>query len=107
MKDKHFAINIKGFVYYNFPRKHRHSKAKRVSRGIGILIANWLNKSVQIEQVKHTRLTNFKKNVLIGIVYIPPRESCHTVEDDIFDTLESEFAKYSTSCMSRDALWRF
>ena len=35
---------------------------------------------------------------MIGIVYIPPRESCHTVEDDIFDTLESEFAKYSTSC---------
>ena len=79
MKDKHFAININEFVYYNFPRKHRHSKAKRASRGIGILIANWLNKSVQISQVndclvwitiKHTGLTNLKKNVMIGIVYI-------------------------------------
>ena len=35
---------------------------------------------------------------MIGIVYILPRESCHTVEDGIYDTLESEFAKYSTSC---------
>ena len=109
MKDKHFAVNINGFVYYNFPRKHRHYKAKRASRGIGILIANWLNKSVQIKQVndclvwitiKHTGLTNLKQNVMIGIVYIPPRESSHTVKDDIglLDTLESEFAKYSTSC---------
>ena len=102
MKDKHFALNINGFVYYNFPRKHRHTKAKRASRGIGILIANWLNKSVQIKEVndclvwitiKYTGLTNLKKAIMIGIVYIPPRESCHTV-----DTLESEFAKYFTSC---------
>ena len=50
MKDKHFALNINGFQYYNFPCKHRHSKAKRASRGFGILIANWLNKSVQIKQ---------------------------------------------------------
>ena len=107
MKYKHFALNIKGFEYYKFPRKHKHSKAKRASRGIGILIANWLNKSVQIKQVnaclvwitiKHTGLTNLKKNIMIGIVYIPPRESCHTVEDDIFDTPESEFAKYFASC---------
>ena len=98
MKDKHFAINITRFVYFNFPHKHRHSKAKRASRGIGILMANWLIKSVglQIKQVndclvwitiKHTGLTNLNKNIMIGIVYIPPRESCHTartVEDDIY-----------------------
>ena len=35
---------------------------------------------------------------MIGIVYIPSRESCHTVEDDIYNTLESKFAKYSASC---------
>ena len=40
MKDKHFALNINGFEYYTFPCKYRHSKAKRASRGIGILIAN-------------------------------------------------------------------
>ena len=40
MKDNHLALNIIGFAYYNFPREHRHSNAKRATRGIGILIAN-------------------------------------------------------------------
>ena len=27
MKDKYFTLNINGFLYYSFPRRHRHSKA--------------------------------------------------------------------------------
>ena len=42
IEDKHFALIINGFEYYNFSRKHRHSNAKRASRGIGILLANTL-----------------------------------------------------------------
>ena len=43
-------------------------------------------------------ITGFVK-IIIGIVYIPIRESCQTVEDEIYYiTLKHEFVKYSTSC---------
>ena len=32
MKNKHLDLNINGFEYFNFPRRHRHSKAQRASR---------------------------------------------------------------------------
>ena len=108
LKDKHFALNINGFEYYSFPRKHRHTKAKRASRGIGILIANWLNKSVQIKQVndclvwitiKHTGLTNLKKAILIGIVY--------TTRIVSYSGYTRIWICKILYVLSRDVLWRF
>ena len=51
MLDPQKSIQFAKYTVFNFARTVRHKKAKRSSGGITILIANWLNKRIEIKRV--------------------------------------------------------
>ena len=75
------SIQFASYTVYNFARTVRHKKAKRSSGGIAILIANWLNKHIEIKRVieclvwiifKDCININTNKKLMVGVVYVPP-----------------------------------
>ena len=82
----------------------RHKKAKRSSGGIAILIANWLNKRIEIKRINECSVwiifkdcinTNTDKKLMVGVVYVPPIDSSYIgIKQDIFDIIELEYSKY-------------
>ena len=82
----------------------RHNKAKRFSGGIAILIANWLNKRIEIKRINECLVwiifkdcinINTKKKLMAGVVYVPPIYSSYIgIQQDIFDIIELEYSKY-------------
>ena len=64
----------------------RHKKAKRSFGGIAILIANWLNKRIEIKRVNECLVwiifkdcinINTNTKLMVDVVYVPPIYSSH------------------------------
>ena len=104
MLDPQKSIQFANYTVYNFARKVRHKKAKRSSGGIAILIANWLNKRIEIKRVNECLVwiifkdcinINTNKKLMVGVVYVPPIDSSYIgIKQDIFDIIELEYSKY-------------
>ena len=98
------SIQFASYTVYNFARTVRHKKAKRSSGGIAILIANWLNKHIEIKRVieclvwiifKDCININTNKKLMVGVVYVPPIDSSYIgIKQDILDFIELEYSKY-------------
>ena len=104
MLDPQKSFQFANYTVYNFARTVRHKKAKRSSCGIAILIANWLNKRIEIKRVNECLVwiifkdcinINTNKKLIFGVVYIPPINSSYIgIKQDIFDIIELEYSKY-------------
>ena len=98
------SIQFASNTVYNVARIVRHKKAKRSSGGIAILIANWLNKHIEIKRVNECLVwiifkdcinINNNKKLMVGVVYVPPIDSSYIgIKQDIFDIIELEYSKY-------------
>ena len=98
------SIQFASYTVYNFARTVRHKNAKRSSGGIAILIANWLNKHIEIKRVIECLVwiifndcinINTNKKLMVGVVYVPPIDSSYIgIKQDIFDIIELEYSKY-------------
>ena len=66
MLDSQKSIQFANYRHtvYNFARTVRHKKAKRSSGGIAILIANWLNKHIEIKRVNECLVWIIFKNYI-------------------------------------------
>ena len=104
MLDPQKSIQFANYTAYNFARTLRHKKAKRSSGGIAILIANWLNKRIEIKRVNECLVwiifkdcinINTNKKLMVGVVYVRPIDSSYIgIKQDIFDIIELEYSKY-------------
>ena len=92
---------------YNFARQVRHKKAKRCSGGITVLVANRLNKYIEIKRVNECMVritfkssvnTNTETRIMIGVVYVPPIDSSYNgKKQDIFYIIELEYSKFENN----------
>ena len=104
MLDPQKSIQFANYTVYNFARTVRHKKAKRSSGGVATLIANWLNKRIEIKRVNECLVwiifkdcinINTNKKLMVGVVDVPPIDSSYIgIKQDIFEIIELEYSKY-------------
>ena len=93
MKDKHYEIDIPGFINWHFARESRHKNAKRASGGFLVLVKQHLNQYISVEQTnQYVVWLSFKSHPIIhiGFVYIPPIGTTSTRDTCPFDDLQDE-----------------
>ncbi len=98
-------IDIKGYNWFNHPRKHKHRYAKSSSGGVGFLIKDEMLKCfhVDILDASHTdilwlKLTSKDNNTLsylACVCYLPPDGSSSNVDaSEFYDVLLTQIYKY-------------
>ena len=93
MKDKHYEIDIPGFINWHFARESRHKNAKRASGDFLVLVKQHINKYISVEQTnQYVVWLSFKSHPIIhiGFVYIPPIGTTSTRDTCPFDDLQDE-----------------
>ena len=104
MKDSDFLLDIPDYKFYHFARKMRNLRARRASGGIGVFIKNTLSPGIKVFSSSdicvwiHFDKAYFglTRPLYIACVYIPPICSSHrALNDNYFDVLESEIARFS------------
>ena len=94
-------IELKGFTFYNYPRKYRHPNAKRDSGGIGIFVRDdikhgvviWRNtEDVVIWIQLKAGYFGLKRDLYVANIHMVPQGSVH-VRDEIFSLLYGDLAQ--------------
>ena len=92
-------LNYTGYNSYHFSRSYKHKKAKRHDGGILLLVSKRLSSvTVQKQQTSECvswvnikfRENSTDKNIFIGIVYIPPKESSFKKAANFHEELADE-----------------
>ena len=92
MKDKHFEIDIPGFISWHCARESRHENAKRASGGFLVLVKQHLNQYISVEQTnQYVVWLSFKSHPIIHIgFFLPPIGTTSTRDTCPFDDLQDE-----------------
>ena len=94
-------IELKGFTFYNYPRKYRHPNAKRDSGGIGIFVRDDIKHGVVIWRNTEDVVTwiqlkaeyfGLKRDLYVANIHMVPQGSVH-VRDEIFSLLYGDLAQ--------------
>ena len=102
MKLNTFQPNLKDYTFYHCQRSYQHTRARRPSGGIAVLIKNTLTKCIKIEKMNECVIwlrisQNSKSPIMLGGTYIPPHGSkfyLHTNQGDIFNNLKQDLASF-------------
>ena len=107
MKLDNYSPNTGDFMYTHFQRKYRNPRARKPSGGIGILIRSCLFNDKTVSIVKSNdfvvwiRIKQIRgRDLFIGGVYIPPRDSTsmvsNFVDNNAFDIIQTDVINFSS-----------